>query len=321
MTELVVMDVGGTHARFAVATLPPGGSPVLSRPVKLYAADHPTLADAYRDFAARHGAPLPRQGALAVATPVDGDYLKLTNSHWRLRRTTLAGELDLENIIFLNDFGAITYAVAELRSEHLHHLCGPDTGLPAHGAVSVVGPGTGLGVGLLLRSGGRASVVETEGGHIDFAPCDAIEDLLLQRLRAAHGRVSVERICSGPALAEIHDALHAIRGQPALRADHAALWTAAATGADRMAVAALDVFCRALGCVTGNIALAQGAKAVVLAGGIPPRILTHLAAGGFAERFRAKGRFAAMMDQIPVYVCLHPEPGLLGAAVAFRDRR
>jgi len=321
VTEIVAMDVGGTNARFVLATLEPGEPPQLSAPVKLKAADYPSLAAAFQAFSERAGRALPTRAALAVACPVDGDLLKLTNSPWTLRKSTLPDELGVEDLIILNDFGAVTHAVPKLGTESLIHLCGPDKGLPVHGAVTVVGPGTGLGVGLLYRANGHNHVIETEGGHMDFAPCDAIEDMLLERLRGRYTRVSVERVCSGPGLVNIYETLAQAEGRPVTLLDDHALWPVAIDGSNELAAQALQRFCAALGCAAGNLALAHLAKAVVLAGGIPPRILPQLKASGFGARFRAKGRFETLMSAIPVYACVHPDPGLLGAAAAFQEMR
>ncbi len=326
--EIIVMDIGGTNARFATAVLAPGEAPRLSDPVKLRAADYPTLAAAFADFAALAGRPLPRIAALAVACPVDGDRLKLTNNSWVLDRTTLAADLGVDDLLILNDFAAIGHAVPWLGPGDLALLCGPDGGLPRQGTISIVGPGTGLGVALLVRAtiAGAAAdiVVPTEGGHLDFAPCDDFEDRLLARLRRCHGRVSIERVCAGPGLAAIHETLNdagaEAAGVPAAARDDETLWSAAIDSSDAVAAAALQRFCAALGTAAGNIALAHLAGAVVLAGGIPPRILPQLRAGEFGARFRAKGRYEGLMATIPVHACVHPDPGLLGAASAFAAR-
>jgi glucokinase len=324
VTDIVAMDIGGTHARFAIATLAPGTAPHLSPPVTLPTADYPGLAAAFADFATRAGRPLPRRAALAVACPVDGDRLQLTNNPWVLHRTTLAAELGFDELCILNDFAAIGHAVPQLAPADLVPLCGPATGLPPAGTISIVGPGTGLGVGLLVRApiAGAAQdiVVPTEGGHIDFAPCDDFEDRLLARLRHHHGRVSIERVCAGPGLAAIHAALAEAAGKAVPPRDDRQLWQAAIDSTDPLAAAALQRFCAALGTAAGNIALAHLAGAVVLAGGIPPRILPQLRASDFGARFRAKGRYEALMATTPVYVCVHPDPGLFGAAAAFAAR-
>ena len=320
MTALVAVDVGGTHARFALAEAVPGEPPRLTGAVAtLKTAEHPSLAAAWLAYTETLPS-APRAAAIAVACPTTGETLKFTNNPWTMRPATLADELGVDDLVLLNDFGAITHAVAWLAPADLVHLCGPDHGLPPEGVISVVGPGTGLGVGLLARRTGHAHVFETEGGHRDFAPVDAIEDALLVRLRARFLRVSVERVCSGPGLAHIYEALAIAEGRPVTLREDRQLWDEALAGDNPLAVAALDRFCLALGTACGDFALAQGASAVVVAGGLPPRMLPQLRASGFAQRFRAKGRFERLMAAVPVYACTHPQPGLLGAAAAFANR-
>src|SRR5690606_27726802 len=131
---------------------------------------------------------------------------------------------------------------AQLGPDSLQHICGPDKPLPDEGVTSIVGPGTGLGVGQLLRRDGRYHVIETEGGHIDFAPLDDLEDAILRHLRRRFTRVSVERIAAGPGLANIHEALAAIERRPVESRDDKALWEAAQSGSDSLATAALERF-------------------------------------------------------------------------------
>ncbi len=156
-----------------------------------------------------------------------------------------------------------------------------------------------------------------EGGHVDFAPLDVIEDAILAHLRQRYRRVSTERMVSGPGLLNIYEALAAIEDRPAIHHDDKALWTAAIKGEDSLATAALDRFCRILGSVAGDVVLVQGAGALVLAGGIAPRIADILRGSGFGQRFTAKGRFETMMADFPVKIATHPQLGLLGAAAAF----
>jgi glucokinase len=182
--------------------------------------------------------------------------------------------------------------------------------------VSILGPGTGLGVAQLLLDEKSYQVVETEGGHVDFAPLDPFEDALLHRLRRQFLRVSIERIVSGPGLAQIRDALPGAENAPALPDDQA-LWTAAISNSDPFSRAALEKFCLCFGSIAGDIALIQGAEAIVLGGGLPPRIAHMLPSSGFAQRLTAKGRYAEMMANLPVWMIAHPQPGLFGAAAAF----
>jgi glucokinase len=252
-----------------------------------------------------------------MAGPVQGEVLKLTNNAWTIRPAGIPETLGAGRYTMVNDFGAVAHAVDQLGEAHFRHLCGPDRPLPDEGAISIVGPGTGLGIAQLLRRKGRHDVVETEGGHIGFAPVDGLDDRILAELRRRHRRVSVERVVSGPGLANLYEALAAIGGHELEYRDEKALWQAAMAGEDGLAAAAFDRFCLSLGAVAGDIALAQGAQAVVIAGGLGLRLAGHLPRSGFRDRFIAKGRFERMMDEMPVRIVTHEQPGLFGAAAAF----
>jgi glucokinase len=206
-----------------------------------------------------------------------------------------------------------------LDGDELIHLGGPEGPLPAKGVTTVLGPGTGLGVAQLLRRKGRRIILPTEGGHIDFAALDGFEEKLLARLRARHRRVSVERVVAGPALADIHETLALIEGMAIIPRDDPALWQAATDGSDPLAAQALDRFVRAYGAVAGDLALAHGANAVVLTGGLSNRIEDRLKSPLFHDRFRAKGRFEARMGRFPVRLARHDQAGLLGAAAAYQE--
>ena len=160
-------------------------------------------------------------------------------------------------------------------------------------------------------------MIETEGGHIDFAPLDALEDKILKLLRKNFRRVSVERVAAGQGLRNIYEALGAIEKRDLAFHDDAHLWPAALDGTDSLASAALDRLCLTLGAVAGDMALAQGASAVVIAGGVGLRLADHLPLSGFRDRFIAKGRFERRMDEMPVRLITYPQPGLYGAAAAF----
>jgi glucokinase len=317
--ELVAADIGGSHARFALANVEGGRVTRLDEAVTLKTTEHASLQTAWATFSKRLGRPLPRAAAIAVACPIAGQMLKLTNGSWIIRPGMIGERLGLDRFTLINDFGAIGHAAVRVGPEHLNHVCGPDIPLPEQGVVSIVGPGSGLGVAQVLRRDGRNHVVECEGGHIDFASVDELEDMILARLRKRYRRVSAERVVSGSGLANIYEGLAAIEGRAIETGDNKALWATALTGDDTLAVAALDRFCLAFGSVAGDIALVHGASAVVIAGGLGLRIAHLLPRSGFAGRFAAKGRFESRMASIPVKVITHPQPGLLGAAAAFAE--
>ena len=316
--EIVSVDIGGTNVRFAIATISAHGIE-LGDVISLETAQYATFKAAWDHFSALTSAPLPRAAAIAVACPVTGLTLKLTNSSWIIQPETLAHDLGLDTITLVNDFGAVGHAIAYLKPDDLRHIGGPEKSLPADGLISVIGPGTGLGVAQVLRRKGHAHVIETEGGHSDFAPLDAIEDAILAYLRTRYRRVSIERLVSGPGLLNIYEALGAIENTPLTFHDDKALWAAALGGRDAHASAALARFCMIFGAVAGDIALTQGAAAAAIAGGIGQRLEKILSTTGFASRFTAKGRFERMMASLPVKLITHPHVGLIGAAAAFAE--
>jgi len=315
--QIVAVDIGGTHARFAIAEVADGRVVSLAEPVTLKTAEYASFQTAWEAFGAGLGGSVPRHAAIAIATPIVGDVLKLTNNPWIIRPALIDDKLGLDGHALVNDFEAVGHAVAQLPDDCFRHLSGPDAALPAQGIISILGPGTGLGVAHVLRARDGYHVLPCEGGHIDFAPLDAIEDAILARLRRRFRRVSVERIVCGPGLLNIYEALAELEGRAVQASDDKAIWTAALDGSDSLAAAALDRFCLSLGSVAGDIALAQGGQAVVIAGGLGLRLADHLPRSGFGERFTAKGRFEAMMGRLPVKLIIHPQPGLFGAAAAF----
>jgi glucokinase len=313
VTELVAADIGGTHARFALAQVEDGRVLELGEPLTLNTADFPGLAEAWQAFADHLGRPLPTAAALAFAYPVENDLPQLTNMPWTIDARTVPEDLGLARHLVLNDFSAVGHAVATLDPRHFVHIAGPDVALPARGVISIVGPGTGLGVGIVIRGEGQYKVIASEGGNMDFSPHDDLDDRLMGALRKRFGHVSAERLVSGPALRDIYAV---IADSDAPYADDRDLWQAALEGSDPTAAAALERFCFCLGGFAGNIALAHGANALVLAGGLGLRLREDLPHSGFAESLAAKGEYRSILEQLPVKLMVHPEPGLYGAAAA-----
>lgn len=315
--QLVAIDIGGTHARFALAEVAGGRVMALGDPVTLKTAEYASLQTAWEAFGQTLDHPLPRAAAIAVASPIGGDVIKLTNNPWIIRPALVKERFNVDDFVLINDFGAIGHAAAQLGPADFLHLCGPDEPFPARGSITICGPGTGLGVAQVLRVTNGYHVIETEGGHMDFAPLDALEDAILKRLRKTYTRVSVERICSGPGIVAIYETLAEIEGRAVQRLDDKTIWGMALNDGESLALAALDRFCLALGAVAGDLALAHGPHGVVIAGGLGLRLKDHLVNSGFEQRFTAKGRFQNLMRSIPVKLITHPQPGLFGAAASF----
>jgi glucokinase len=318
VTELVALDVGGTHARFARARID-NGRIELGEPITLNTSDYASLQTAWEEFARASGGPVPRAASIAIAAPIVGDTIRMTNNSWIFRTDAIDEQLGLDEVTLINDFGAVAHAVARTPEEQLVHIAGPDKPPPERGTVTVVGPGTGLGVAHFHRFPGGYHVQSTEGGHIDFAPLDEIDDRMLAKLRKEHRRVSTERVHSGPGIWEIYQALAAVEKRPVEPTDDRTIWERGLAREDSLAVAAVDRFCASLGSVCGDYALAHGASALVLAGGLGLRLREVLPKSGFGERFRFKGRYTEMMAGIPVKMIVHPQPGLYGAAAAFAN--
>jgi glucokinase len=321
LTEIIAADIGGTNARFARAKLDRRNVPTLGKVHKYKVADYPSLQACWQAFAEDDGEALPKAASIAFATAVGREVIKLTNSSWMIRAATLAEDLGLKTVRLVNDFEAVAHAVARLPDENLPLLFGEDRPFPRDGGVTVMGPGTGLGVAMIAFDEGEPHVVATEGGHLDFSPLDSAEEKILAYLRDKFLRVSTERIVSGPGLNNIYKALGTIGHQRVLLMEDAELWAAALDGTDEHAVAAFERFCLCYGSVAGDLALAQGPGTVVLAGGLTQRMREHLPKSGFHGRFTAKGRFESLMKAVPVRLAVHEEIGLYGAAAAFRESR
>jgi glucokinase len=324
----LIADIGGTNARFALTDLAsprPDMHAVQTLPCCEYASlQH--AAEAYlENVGANVGATI-TDASIAVACPVDGDAIRLTNRAWAFSRRELQDVLGFARFEVINDFGAVAWSVPALSPDDVVSLHGDDA-LPQRGPISVLGPGTGLGVALLVGDAERGwQVVETEGGHVSFAPIGEEEAKIQRWMNQRFGRTSNERLLCGVGLSHIDAALRDPGTGPSPLGDSAtvlrepaAIVEAALEGHDLNARRTLARFCSVLGSVVGDTALIHGAKSVMIAGGIVPRFIPFLQSSAFRERFLAKGRFAAYLEKVSLHVITHPQPGLLGAACALRQ--
>ncbi|HEY3487023.1 MAG TPA: glucokinase [Gammaproteobacteria bacterium] len=312
----LVADIGGTHARFAVVPILHQAQPELRGVRRLRCDSYSNLDEAVRAYYKDAGLDPSSvcTATVAVAGPVGGDRFGMTNNSWSFSRSAMQKLFGYEQFSVINDFAAVAWAIPYLRSDE-YVTIGAQTA-DASAAVGIIGPGSGLGVGGFVRHEGIVIPLETEGGHSAFAPTDQTELQILQILARRFGRVSNERLLSGPGLTNLYRALAEIRMQPAQELSAAAISEAAVQGTDALCAETLQRFCAILGSVAGDLALTLGAKGgIYVAGGIVPKFIGFLQASEFRLRFEQKGRFHDYNAAIPTHVITAEHPGLLGAAV------
>jgi glucokinase len=311
--------VGGTNVRFALADVT-GPTPRLFACQSSLCADYPGIEEAIEHYlrsVAAQGA-RPRAAAIAVAGPVTGGATELTNGLWRMSEAALV-DAGFPSARLINDYTALALSVRHLEPQDLGSIGGAATAV-ANQTVAVLGAGTGLGVSAAVRDGQSEAIATTEGGHIAFAPGDDIEIEILRQLTTQFGRVSLERLLSGPGLVSLRWALGRIAGREAEPLSPEQIVTRATAREDALCVESLDRFCAIYGAAAGDIALVYGARGgVYLGSGIAPNILGWLRQSAFRSRFEAKGRFAGYLKAIPTQVILHPYAALLGAAQSLQS--
>jgi len=304
----LISDIGATHVRFALLSV--DGAP---RDVAvLTCADYPDLLSAARAYL--NDAPAGNQakrGAFAIACPVKGDRVRMTNMDWAFSIDELRRQLRFDSLDVINDFAAIAHAAPHLSYKDRRQVGG---GVPqADAPIGVVGPGTGLGVSALIPSNGANVALQTEGGHVTLAATDDDEARVIHALRQRFGHVSAERALSGPGLVNLYETLAALDG---VTAEPLKPEQVSAQGLSNPASScgkAVEMFCAMLGTVTADLALSLGAHGgIYIAGGIVAKLGDAFERSRFRQRFEAKGRFSAYLADIPTYVITHPHPAFLG---------
>jgi len=309
----LLADVGGTNARFAFQPAP--GAPFEAVQV-LPVAAYPRLQDAMHHYLAGLAPRTATLAAIAIANPVLGDTVRMTNHHWAFSQRALQAEMGFRHLRVLNDFTALALALPALPEAHRRQVGG--SAADPRAAIGLIGAGTGLGVSGLVPDGRGGWVpLQGEGGHVTLPAQDDRERTVVDGLARRHGHASGERVCSGDGLLDTFRVLCEADGVAthgiATPADVA---EAALSHAQPQAVAALEVFCAMLGTLAGNLALTLGARGgIYIGGGIVPRLGAAFDASPFRARFEGKGRFADYLRPIPAWVIDAPEsPALLGAA-------
>lgn len=321
MTEpcLLIGDIGGTNARFALAR---PDEPGFSAELTLRCADYETAEHGIADYLERSGCSSPVVVCLAAAGPVIDDCVRFTNNHWVIGSRKLKQEFPLATVHVLNDFEAISTSIPMLADNDVATigLVSSELELTSEFTVGVLGPGTGLGCGGLLGRSNAVYPIVSEASHGGFAPETGMQFEVLKQLRQRYKRVSDERLVSGPGLENIYWALSKIHGEPESKITAAEIFSRVLVKEDAIATESTQMFYEALGQVAGNLALTLGAyDGVYLAGGIVKRYPDLLKTSNFRAGFENKGRHRSLMEQVPTLLILHPQPGLLGASYCARQ--
>jgi glucokinase len=321
----LLADIGGTNARFALETGPGKVDAIEVLPCAAYA----TLADALRTYLALPAvaaAGAVRHAAIAIANPIVGDFVRMTNHHWEFSIEALRRECGFDELAVVNDFYALAMALPHLAAGDKRQVGG---GAPVAGApIGLLGAGTGLGVSGLIPAentptGGKPvwTALRSEGGHVTFSPANDTEVAILQFAWREFEHVSAERFLSGSGIELIYRALAQHRGMAPDALDAPEITRRGLARSCALCDEVIEVFCGMLGTVAGNLAVtlcSQGG--VYIGGGIVPRLGERFAASCFRARFEQKGRFAGYLAQVPTYVITAEYPAFVGVSAILADR-
>ncbi|MCG2583754.1 glucokinase [Massilia sp. TS11] len=305
----LLADIGATHARFALQTAPGKFEDVRV----LKCDDFDGIVSLLKHYLAGHRDQKLHHAALALANPIQGDEVRMTNRAWAFSTDAVRRELGLHTLLIVNDFTALAMALPLLKPEDVVQV---GAGAPQPQAViGVLGPGTGLGVSGVIPTADGFVTLGSEGGHINFGPADEREFAILEYAWRQWSHVSYERLVSGPGMEIIYRALAERAGQQAPERDSPAIIQAALQDGDALCLEVLECFCGMLGSAAANVAVTLGAMGgIFIGGGIVPRMGEWFARSPFRARFEAKGRFSDYLAQIPTYVITTPNPAFYGVA-------
>jgi glucokinase len=308
MTEKFVADVGGTNIRVARVT-ESGVADIKKYMCKDFASIDLAIAQYFEDMPQFQFS----QGCIAIACPVLGDLVEMTNHSWAFSQAALKVQLRLENLYVINDFTAVAHSLPVLNAEQVVQI---GEGTPIDGGnIAVFGPGTGLGVEHITMTSSGWQTLDGEGGHVDFAPVDETDVIVWRHLQQQFGRASAEEVMSGRGLYNIYTALASNEGVEARFTEPAQITQAALDGSCDLALATLTQFCRIMGSFAGNLALNMATTGgIFIGGGIANRFPEFIQHSDFRARFEAKGQMKHYVKDIPTYLIAEPDHGLLGAA-------
>lgn len=309
----LLADIGGTYARFTLEVAPG----VMECTLSLHCQDHADFYSAVMAYLAQIPAELAacvRNAAVAIATPIAGDLVRMTNYHWQFSIEQMRQRLQFDNLVVVNDFTALAMALPSLLPHQRRQVGGGN--VEARSVVGLIGAGTGLGVSGLIPANEGWIALGTEGGHTSFAPCDEREMDILRFAWKEHSHVSFERLVSGPGIELICQALAHRNGVSADKLPAAEITRRAIEAHDALCSETIEVFCAVLGTAAGNLAVTQGAfGGIYIGGGIVPRLGHTFDQSGFRARFEEKGRFSDYLKRIPTFVVTSGDATLVGASI------
>ena len=310
----VVADVGGTNIRLAVCCNKTGK---LSQVRNFACVEFLTLDAALFQYFSTLSESVSSL-CLAIACPVEGDHIAMTNLSWQFSQQALKTKLQLTNLFVINDYTGISLAVPFLKPSDKVKIGGGET--ETNGVIAVFGPGTGLGVSHLIHINNKWISLDGEGGHTSFASNSREQADILLLLQEQFGHVSAERLLSGQGLVNIYHAICRLEGKQ-VEFHEAKQVTKAGLNSDcQLATRSLTIFCEMMGAFAGNLALTLSCSGgVYIAGGIVPRFIEFFEKSEFRDFFESKGRFREQLTNIPTYVITHENPGLIGATVYLRQ--
>ena len=313
MTEKFVADVGGTNIRLARVT-ETGVDNIIKYQCKDFGSIDLAIDQYFKD--------LPdftfTAGCIAIACPVLGDQVVMTNHSWAFSQKALKQQLDLEQLFVINDFTAVAHSLPVLGKDQVVQI---GEGTPKeNGNIAVFGPGTGLGVEHLTMTISGWQTLDGEGGHVDFAPVDETDVIVWRYLQNQFARASAEEVMSGRGLMNVYKALAENANEPLAANEPAEVTQKALSGECHTCVRALTQFCRIMGSFAGNLALNMATTGgVFIGGGIANRFAEFLQDSDFRARFEAKGQMKHYVKDIPTYLIAEPDHGLLGASAYLKQ--
>ncbi|NRA60878.1 MAG: glucokinase [Psychrobium sp.] len=309
----LVADVGGTNIRLALIYDHKASHKKTEHVECFKCADFTSLQSVVKHYLSDKKLTI-NAACFAIAGPVVGETLTMTNLGWSFSVASLKQALDIDTVHFINDYTAIAMSLPQLSGAQLIEIHAGEVDEKAPRIIC--GPGTGLGLAQLINVNGRFECISGEGGHVEFSPVNARQCQLLENLMAKFEHVSVERLLSGQGIVNIYQSLAFIDGLDAQSYDASQISQGFINRSDPLCIETIELFYQILANFLGNMVLFSGAfGGVYIGGGIMPRLIEYIDKELFIKAYSHKGRFSDYVLKAPIYLITESQPGLIGAAV------